>query len=78
MSNNQPIRFSGGITIVQMKEFLANAPEVDADGKPFIVLMEHTCSDDTRVLPVEGILIETTERRLPDGSFGTQITLFAE
>lgn len=78
MSSNQPLRFSGGITVTQMKEFLANAPEVDADGKPFILFMEIPPSNDEYIVGVEGILIEETQRRLADGTFGTQITLFAE
>lgn len=77
MSSNEPIRYSGGISVSQMKEFLANAPEFDDEGRPFILLVQ-TEGDDNYILPIEGILVEKTERRLADGSFGNQIILFTE
>lgn len=76
MSYNQMKEFPSGITIAQMKEILKNAPEVDATGKPFILMMSFSDSNsEERIVPVENVLVEQTIRKLTDGTFGNQITV---
>lgn len=75
MSNSDPVRYKDGLTIAQLKELLKDAPEVDANGNPFI-LMLNTGGVDEYTLPVQGVLVEQTMRKLADGTYGNQITVF--
>jgi hypothetical protein len=63
-----------GFTIKQMKDLLRHAPEVDADGKEFLVLIRGG-GEDEFTLPINDIVLEGTERKLVDGTFGYQVIL---
>lgn len=69
------LKFDDGLNIAELKDILMGMPEVDAEGKPFKVLIAEPNQGGCTV-PAEVVEIEETKRRLVDGSFGKQITLY--
>lgn len=75
MSKAKEFTYKDGLTVAQLKELLRDAPEVDAKGVPFVVMICGT-GPDCYSLPVDLVVIEETERKLPDGTRGKQFTLY--
>lgn len=64
------------ITVAQLKELVNKLPEKDIEGNDFHVHMAEGTSHRYTLLPGEFVL-EKTNRKTADGSFGVELTICA-